>query len=439
MINKISYFFIFLIIILPITLITGPAIPDLTVTFSSIFFIIYFFMKNEINKLIYYNLFKFSFIFWFFLLFISVFAENLSLAYRDSLIFIRFLIFPIILYLLILENKNLLNILINIIFFSVIFVCIDSIYQFLNYDPEYGFGKDIFGFTPNWYGRLTGPFYNELVPGAFVSKLGLIGIIFIFNKFQNIKTQNMIMIIYLTLIGIVTFISGERMSFLTFLLGIFLLVIFYRHKRMIFFFSLLSILLANLFIYKTYPFYNDYKILESTPHHLGLKIEKEYKCNDSQGMCKKILNLQPTFFEVLKNFDQSAYGQIYILSLKMFNDHKLQGIGLNNFTYLCKNDDRYKNTMTNYNCTTHPHNYYLQWLVETGVFGFLLFILYLYFVVNFIIRKSSNNYSILSIAVIVILFWPIMSTGSLLKNWNGIMTFFIIGLCLSLSKIKQKN
>ena len=75
--NKNNYA-IFLIIILPLTLITGPAIPDLTVTFSSIFFIIYFFMKNEINKLIYYNLFKFSFIFWFFLLFISVFAENLS-------------------------------------------------------------------------------------------------------------------------------------------------------------------------------------------------------------------------------------------------------------------------------------------------------------------------------------------------------------------------
>ena len=187
MLNKISYFFIFLIIILPLTLITGPAIPDITVTFSSIFFIIYFIIKNEIKNIFDNNLFKFSFIFWFFLLFVSFFAENISLAFRDSIIFIRLLIFPIILYCLILKNKNILDILIAIIFFSVIFVCIDSIYQFLNYNPEYGFGKDIFGFTSNWYGRLTGPFYNELIPGAYVSKLGLLGIIFIFDKFQKIK------------------------------------------------------------------------------------------------------------------------------------------------------------------------------------------------------------------------------------------------------------
>ena len=25
------------------------------------------------------------------------------------------------------------------------------------------------------------------------------------------------------------------------------------------------------------------------------------------------------------------------------------------------------------------------------------------------------------------MFWPIMSTGSLIKNWYGIITFFIIG------------
>ena len=439
MLNKISYFFIFLIIILPLTLITGPAIPDITVTFSSIFFIIYFIIKNEIKNIFDNNLFKFSFIFWFFLLFVSFFAENISLAFRDSIIFIRLLIFPIILYCLILKNKNILDILIGIIFFSVIFVCIDSIYQFLNYNPEYGFGKDIFGFTPNWYGRLTGPFYNELIPGAYVSKLGLLGIVFIFDKFQKIKTQNIIIIIYLSLIGVVTFISGERMSFLTFILGTFLLVIFCRNKRAVFFFSLLSILLLNFFIYKTHPFYNDYKILESTPYHLGLKIEKEYKCNNDQEICKKILNLQPTFIEVLKNFDQSAYGQIYTLSLEMFNDHKLQGVGLNNFTYLCNNDDRYKNLMVNYNCTTHPHNYYLQWLVETGIFGFLFFIIYLYLIVYFIIKKSFNINSILSLSVIAILFWPIMSTGSLLKNWNGIITFLIIGICLSLSRIKQKN
>ena len=35
------------------------------------------------------------------------------------------------------------------------------------------------------------------------------------------------------------------------------------------------------------------------------------------------------------------------------------------------------------------------------------------------------------------MFWPIMSTGSLIKNWYGVITFFIIGLCMCLSKFKN--
>ena len=123
----------------------------------------------------------------------------------------------------------------------------------------------------------------------------------------------------------------------------------------------------------------------------------------------------------------------------MFNDHKLQGVGMNNFTYLCKNDDRYKNLINNYDCPSHPHNIYLQWMVETGIFGLIFFLVYLYFVINYIFTNNFNNYSLISLSILLILFWPIMSTGSLLKNWNGISTFFIISICLALSNLKQKN
>ena len=440
MINKINYIFILLILLLPITLITGSAIPDLTVTFSGIFFLIYISINKSYKIFLKNNLVKFSIIFWLFLIFISLFSENIVLAYRDTLIFIRFLALPIFLIFLVFNNERYLKITIGIIFFSVIFVCLDSFYQFMNYDPEYGFGQDILGFSPNWYGRLTGPFYQELIPGAYISKFGLIGLIFLFINIKDQKKQNMISVIYLTLIGIVSYVSGEKMAFATFLLGTVFLIAFYQKKRLIFLVSLLLIILLSILINKTHPIYNDYKILESTPYHLGLKIEKEIKCkNNNQLQCKKIINLQPRFLEIIKNFDQSAYGQIYGLALKMFNDHKLQGIGMNNFNYLCKNDERYKNVIKNYNCVNHPHNIYIQWLVETGIFGLLFFIIYLYFIIQFIIMNNFNKYSLISLSTLIILFWPIMSTGSLLKNWNGISTFFIIGICLTLSKIKQKN
>ena len=158
-----------------------------------------------------------------------------------------------------------------------------------------------------------------------------------------------------------------------------------------------------------------------------------------KNKCKKIIYLQPDFITVLKNFRESAYGQIYSLGFKMWLDHPLQGIGMNNFTYLCNNDLRYKDKIKNYNCVTHPHNFYLQWLIETGIFGLIFFISYLIFLFRFIIQNNFNYLSYIAISNMMVLFWPIMSTGSLLKNWMGISTFFIIGICLSLSKIKQKT
>ena len=52
--------------------------------------------------------------------------------------------------------------------------------------------------------------------------------------------------------------------------------------------------------------------------------------------------------------------------------------------------------------------------------------------------KSIEN-KIISLVVILIMFWPIMSTGSLIKNWYGVITFFIIGLCMSLSKFRNSD
>ena len=142
--------------------------------------------------------------------FISLFAENIFLAYRDSTIFVRYLALPIFLIFLVFNNNKYLKISTGIIFFSVIFVCLDTLYQFMNYDPEFGFGKDLLGFSSNWYGRLTGPFYEELIPGAYVSKFGLIGLVYLIITIKNKTKQNITSITYLTLIGIVTYMYLEK-------------------------------------------------------------------------------------------------------------------------------------------------------------------------------------------------------------------------------------
>tara|TARA_Y100000590_G_scaffold462560_2_gene626977 strand:+ start:538 stop:1887 length:1350 start_codon:yes stop_codon:yes gene_type:complete len=449
MTNIIEKFAYFLILIIPIALITGPAIPDISISLVGISFLLIFYLKKNLTYKNTEIWVKISLIFWIYLIIISLFSENKYLAYRDAIIFIRIILIPIFLYYWLLNNNKKIKQFSFLIFITVVFVSLDTFYQFTNYSPPSGFGKDIFGIYPSeeFYGRLSGPF-KDLVPGAFVSKFALFGLIFIFEYFKDKKKLLVISISYLTLAGFITYISGERMAQATFLLGLLFLSIFYNKKRIIFIVSLLFIFLSIILVNKIHPIYNDYTVIQSSPYHLGLKIEKTYECERSTTKkCKKILSVQPEFIEVLKNFRYSAYGQIYSLALKMYKDHPLQGIGLNNFYYLCKNDERYKDSIKEYSsesqfiikdCVSHPHNFYLQWLVEAGIFGLVLFIIYVLSLFYFIIIKSLSSYKFISLSTLIIIFWPIMSTGSLLKNWMGVSTFFIIGICISLSSFKKK-
>ena len=97
MINIFSKIFYFLFLLLPIFLITGPAIPDLIITFSLIFLIILVSYKRKYyifsNKL-----FLISIIFWLLIILISFFSYYKQASFQDSIIFIRILLIPIIGY-----------------------------------------------------------------------------------------------------------------------------------------------------------------------------------------------------------------------------------------------------------------------------------------------------------------------------------------------------
>ena len=87
---------------------------------------------------------------------------------------------------------------------------------------------------------------------------------------------------------------------------------------------------------------------------------------------------------------------------------------------------------------SHPHNKYIQWMAEGGLIVLTLFLIYLLVLFNFIYKNNGDReYKIISIVLLIILFWPIMSTGSLIKNWYGISVFFITGLSMCLSRIKK--
>ena len=428
----------FLLSILPVLLITGPAIPDIVITFSAVFFIILIFQEKYWFQIKSLSWLRVSIIFWIFLIISSFFAFNFIRSFPEAIIFIRFLLIPAAVLIILFEYQLAIKLLFITIFVSVVFVIFDSLYQFFNYDLLTGFGEDIFGYVPenSPHFRLTGPF-KDLVPGSYISRFAFLGIVALYLLIKNKNIRNLIIIIYLGVSGFVTYISGERMAFATFGLGLIIFILFSKDKI----YFLLSILLMLLLIFisnKFHPAY-EFKILNSSPIHNGLELEKKIECeNPLEANCTIIIRSQPEFITVLKNFKESAYGEIYLHAIKMYKDNLIFGIGLNNYKELCLTKE-YKKLLNNIDCVTHPHNFYLQWLVETGPICLILFILYLYYVLKIINQNKIKETKLLSIITMIVLFWPIMSTGSMTKNWYGINVFFLVGICISIYKLDIKN
>ena len=430
--------FSFLLSILPVLLITGPAIPDIVITFSAVFLIILIFYKKYWIQIKSLSWLRLSIIFWIFLIISSFFAFNFIISFSEAIIFIRFLLIPLVVLMILFEYQLAIKLLFITIFVSVVFVIFDSFYQFLNYDLLTGFGEDFFGYVPenSPHFRLTGPF-KDLVPGSYISRFGFFGIVALYLLIKGRNLRNFIIIIYLGVSGFITYISGERMAFATFGLGLIIFILFSKDK--IYFF--LSIILMFFLIFisnKFHPAYN-FKVLNSAPIHNGLELEKEIECeNLLETDCTILIRSQPEFIKVLKNFKESAYGEIFLHAITMYKENLIFGIGLNNYNELCLTE-KYKKLLNNIDCVTHPHNFYLQWLVETGPICLILFILYLYYIFKTINQNKIRETKLLSIITMIILFWPIMSTGSMVKNWYGINIFYLVGICLSMHKLKISN
>ena len=84
-------FFAFLFILIPLSLITGPAIPDITITLGGVFSIIWFFIKKDFS-LINNNFVRISIIFWLSLIIISFFAIDKLKSFQDSIIYLRYIL-----------------------------------------------------------------------------------------------------------------------------------------------------------------------------------------------------------------------------------------------------------------------------------------------------------------------------------------------------------
>ena len=160
----------------------------------------------------------------------------------------------------------------------------------------------------------------------------------------------------------------------------------------------------------------------------------------------------PNYVAIVKEeyFIPLKYYLMFKTAYKIFRDNFVLGSGIKTFRKLCK-DERYyikKNYKAfdgkpdNYyegftgvdGCSTHPHNYYVQLLSETGFFSFLIILYcFFYFVFNFF-KKNNLPEKIICLSIVVNLF-PFLFSGSFFNNFISIM----ILLPIAFSRLNKKN
>jgi O-antigen ligase len=388
------------------SLIWGPFFPDLIVSLSSVFFLFYalrnkmFFYFNNKSVIIF-------FIFCIYCILVSIFvADDILLSFQSSLFYFRIGIFACVVWYLIEKDQKLLD-----FFYYALIICFSVL--LVDSYIQYFFGVSITGeqlkdkgkYLLGDQNRIASFFKNELIMGSYLSRLfPLLLALFILKKKNKIELYSMIVLF--TLVSSTIYISGERAAFFLHLISILFIMIFMKHYK-----QMRLIMFAGfLIIISVFTFGNN---------HLK----------------KRMITLpinSVTSYAFTKNHDS-----LMSTAYNMFLDKPIFGHGPKMFRVLCK-DEKYATGSAP--CATHPHNFYVQLLAETGIIGFLFLFSAFGYVVYCAYRQLKSiflkekryltDYQVCLLAGILITVWPFSPNGNFFNNWLAIVYSLPVGFYL---------
>jgi O-antigen ligase len=405
-----------IIFLFPLILILRSTAINITLIFISFFFLFFYIKKINIDFLK--NRFLIFLVVFFFYLFINALIHN-----QDFILIIksfgnyRYLILSIIVYFVlcnITDKSKKLFIYFNC--FLIIFIGFDIFYQFF-------FQKDIFGFVPGMcdsFGkncnRFSGVFGDEYIGGGYLSQIGLLFFFLLFN--QNKKKNYFISvkeILFLVLLFLSIVITGERTASLIFLLSIFFYNILQKK-----FFNLILIFFM-LFI---------------LTFILSLKVEFIKNRFISPLNSLSVLSLHNEKTSKVQKIIDSPWVRHYKAAFELFLESPLIGHGVKSFRVRCEEtiiNKQYIKINESYSaCSTHPHNYLMEFLSEYGLIGALFFLgLFLGIALKLfsIKNKSTKEAKIfLSLGCLLLaIMFPLKPSGSFLTTFNASILFYILG------------
>lgn len=288
---------------------------------------------------------------------------------------------------------------------AIVFTALCGFYEYIS-------GYSLTGQPKIYADRLLGPFRRPKV-GIFLTKVSfpllLFSMIFLFDYKKHFG-KLLALCLWATFVGFV-FLSGERMALLLTGLGGVLAFLLLPHFRKFF-------LAANAV--------------------MGLVLVVLLLCVPSQ----KTRLLDRSLQEFHKPLD-SPYQTLMKSAVRITQDFPIFGVGVRQFREVCPNPKYGPDHPIFNRCSTHPHNHYVEWLVETGLVGLCAFLYLIAIwgmrVVRAFPRLTSDPLTVGLVISVFLHLWPIGASGSFFNNWNSSIFWLMLGLLMFYLRDDRKN
>ena len=402
---------------MPFFLITGAFLADLAVTMIA-FYILYLVVIKKINFDIDKKIIFFFIIFYFVINISSILSFDPALSLKSSLLYIRHFLFLVGGIYFLKTNPDLKNNFLKVLLILFTILFFDGLIQFF-------YNKNIIGIPKFEIARLTSFFGDEPILGSYIFRLYPLLIYLIYDQYKE-KEKKFLILIFIYSLGslLITYLSGERKAFI--LLLVYNFGILFLNKK------IFKNVLLSLIIFLTLALFinNNYKHVKDRMISKTYKELKIFKNNDSK------INKE------LKFFSEDHHSH-YVVALNLFLTKPLFGHGIKSFRALCSKKD-YSYSPKKSGCSTHPHNYYLQLLSETGLFAFFL-ILFLFLIIfykllcNFIFYLKNKMYinnskQLMLLGWLFLILLPFTPHGNFFNNWLTIINFLPLSFLIYESK-----
>ena len=257
-------------------------------------------------------------------------------------------------------------------------------------------------------GRLSWP-YGDLVPGNYLAKAGLPAFcVLVALAVSGYRQVNGVAATISFFTIVLSVITGERINFLIRACGGMLAGLLWRPKAIRYACLILVEVLAVLLVFLAAPSIGN-RFVDS-------------------------------FVEQLPSHAESPYYQVINRGVVVFKTSPVIGVGTANYRMLCSELTQASIAV---DCDHHPHNYYVQLLAETGLFGFIFGCMMLGSITWHCLKTSlngkANAISAIAFVIPLGLFFPVQTTADFFGQWNNIFMWSAVALALAARNLLPRS